>query len=110
MPSGPSDSSATSSAPQISNISDASRVVAGMRAGFRACYQRGLNRDGTLQGAVRLTIRIQASGVVETVTATSFGFPDAVVDCLLERAGKAVFDPPEGGSAVLQVPVTFVIQ
>jgi hypothetical protein len=36
------------------------------------------------------------------------GLPVAVVDCVLLRAGQAVFDPPEGGSAVIAVPVTFV--
>src|SRR4029453_1679392 len=35
-------------------ISDASRVVAGMRAGFRACYNRALQENPDAQGSIRL--------------------------------------------------------
>jgi hypothetical protein len=35
-------------------VSNAERVVAGMKAGFRACYNRGLAENPTIKGALRL--------------------------------------------------------
>jgi len=92
-------------------VSNAARVVAGMRAGFRACYQRGLNENPDAQGNIRLTIRVGAGGEVTNVTATPSGnLPPSVVACVQSRAKAAQFDAPEGGSAAIVVPVTFVKQ
>lgn len=92
-------------------ISDASRVVAGMRAGFRACYQRGLNENPDAQGSIRLSIRVGPGGEVQGVSASSSGnLPASVLSCVQARASAAQFSPPEGGSAVVNVPVTFVKQ
>lgn len=92
-------------------VSNASRVVAGMRAGFRACYQRGLNENPDAEGAIRLTIRVGPGGEVSAVTAVPSGnLPGSVVGCVKARARAAQFDPPEGGSAAVVVPVTFVKQ
>lgn len=93
------------------NISNAAKVVAAMRAAFRACYQRGLDQNPDAQGSIRLAIRVGPGGEVSNVTATPSGnLPPGVVDCVTARARRAQFDPPEGGSAVVQVPVTFVKQ
>lgn len=92
-------------------VSNAARVVAGMRAGFRACYQRGLNENPDAQGNIRLTIQVGPGGEVRGVTATPSGtLPASVVACVQARAKAAQFDPPEGGAAAIQVPVTFVKQ
>jgi len=92
-------------------VSNASRVVAGMRAGFRACYQRGLAENPDAAGSIRLTIRVGAGGEVAGVQASQSGsLPASVVSCVQARAQAAQFDAPEGGSAVIQVPVTFVKQ
>jgi hypothetical protein len=92
-------------------VSNASRVVAGMRAGFRACYQRGLAENPDAAGSIRLTIRVGAGGEVAGVTASQSGsLPASVVSCVQARAQAAQFDAPEGGSAVIAVPVTFVKQ
>jgi hypothetical protein len=92
-------------------VSNASRVVAGMRAGFRACYQRGLSENPDAAGSIRLTIRVGAGGEVAGVSASPSGsLPASVVSCVQARAQAAQFDAPEGGSAVIQVPVTFVKQ
>jgi hypothetical protein len=93
------------------SVSNAARVVAGMRAGFRACYQRGLNENPDAQGSIHLTIRVGAGGEVTAVSATPSGnLPASVVSCVQARAKAAQFDPPEGGAAAIQVPVTFVKQ
>lgn len=92
-------------------VSNASRVVAGMRAGFRACYNRGLSENPDAQGSIRLTIRVGPGGEVQGVTASPSGnLPGSVVSCVQSRASAAAFDPPEGGSAVIVVPVSFVKQ
>jgi hypothetical protein len=93
------------------SVSNAARVVAGMRAAFRQCYQRGLDQNPDAQGSIRLTIRVGAGGEVSGVTATPTGnLPPSVVSCVQARAKAAQFDAPEGGSAAIVVPVTFVKQ
>jgi hypothetical protein len=92
-------------------VSNAARVVAGMRAGFRNCYQRGLAENPDASGSIRLTIRVGAGGEVAGVSPSPSGsLPASVISCVVARAQAAQFDPPEGGSAVIAVPVTFVKQ
>ncbi|MBM4361722.1 MAG: AgmX/PglI C-terminal domain-containing protein, partial [Deltaproteobacteria bacterium] len=92
-------------------VSNAARVVAGMRAGFRNCYNRALAQNPDVEGRISLAIRVGPGGEVQSVNATaSGGLPDGVVSCVKARAQAAQFDPPQGGSAVVQVPVTFVKQ
>ncbi|MEI9951161.1 MAG: AgmX/PglI C-terminal domain-containing protein [Pseudomonadota bacterium] len=91
-------------------VGNASRVVAGMRAGFRACYQRGLAENPDAAGNITLTIRVGAGGEVTGVSGSSGSLPASVVACVKARAQAAQFDAPEGGSAVISVPVTFVKQ
>jgi len=93
------------------NVSNAARVVAGMRAGFRACYQRGLAENPDAAGSIRLTIRVGPGGEVAGVSPSPSGnLPASVISCVVSRAQSAQFDQPEGGSAVIAVPVTFVKQ
>jgi Ca-activated chloride channel family protein len=93
-------------------VSNAARGVAGMRAGFRACYQRGLNENPDIQGSLRLTILVGSGGAVTNVTpnGTSGNLPASVVGCVVARARTAQFDPPEGGTATIAVPITFASQ
>lgn len=92
-------------------VSNATRVVAGMRAGFRNCYNRGLAENPDAQGSIRLTIRVGPGGEVQGVTAVPSGnLSPTVVSCVQARAQAAQFDAPEGGAAVISVPVTFVKQ
>jgi hypothetical protein len=96
---------------QGGTVTNASRVIAGMRAGFRACYQRGLDQNPDAEGSIRLTIRVGPGGEVQGVNAVPTGnLPASVVACVKGRASLGVFDPPEGGSAAVIVPVTFVKQ
>lgn len=91
-------------------VANASRVVAGMRAGFRNCFNRELSSNPDAQGTIRLTIRVGPGGEVQNVTAAPSGNLGSAVECVKARAKSATFDPPEGGSAVVVVPVTFVKQ
>jgi hypothetical protein len=92
-------------------VSNAARVVAGMRAGFRNCYNRALAQNPDVEGRIALSIRVGPGGEVQGVSAAPSGnLPDSVVSCVKARAQAAQFDPPQGGLAVIQVPVTFVKQ
>lgn len=91
-------------------VSNAARVVAAMRAGFRTCYQRALTETPNTQGSVKLHLKVGPGGEVLVVQALALSLPKSCVDCVMERAVGSQFDPPEGGSAVIAVPVTFVKQ
>lgn len=92
-------------------VSNAVAVVAGLRGSFRACYQRGLDVNPDASGSIRLTIQVGPNGEVSAVSASPSGnLPPAVVSCVQARAQAAQFAAPEGGSAVIHVPVTFVKQ
>lgn len=95
-----------------SSVTDAARVVAQMRAGFRACYRRGQDENPDIEGKISLSIKVGPTGQVSSVSATKTGnLPASVVDCVKARANSATFAPPQGGGvAVVQVPVTFVKQ
>lgn len=89
-------------------VTNVTQVVGGMRQGFRACYDAELARQPWFEGSVKLTIEVGETGQVTAVTARFLGLPVAVVDCVLRHAAAASFEPPEGGKAVISLPVTFV--
>src|SRR5215468_10587328 len=92
-------------------VSNAERVVAGMKAGFRACYNRGLASNPDLQGSVKITAKIGPNGeVVSATPAGGAGLGDEVVSCLVRRVQAANFNPPEGGGASIVIPITFALQ
>jgi hypothetical protein len=57
---------------------------------------------------VRITIAVGADGRVTESRGTGYGVPIEMVDCILTRAASTQFAAPEGGKAVIAVPVTFV--
>jgi hypothetical protein len=91
-------------------VANASRVVAGMRAGFRNCFNRELAQNPDAQGKIDLSIKVGPGGEVQSVSAAASGNLGSAVECVKARARGAQFDPPAGGSAVIKVPVTFVKQ
>jgi hypothetical protein len=92
-------------------VSNAERVVAGMKAGFRACYNRGLASNPDLQGSVKITAKIGPNGEVVSATPSGgAGLGDEVVQCLVRRVQSANFNPPEGGGASIVIPITFALQ
>jgi len=91
-------------------VANASRVVAGMRAGFRNCFNRELAQNPDAQGRIDLSIKVGPGGEVQSVSAAASGNLGSAVECVKARARSAQFDPPAGGSAVVKVPVTFVKQ
>jgi hypothetical protein len=93
------------------NVSNAQSVVAGMSAGFRRCYNRGLQTDPTMKGSVRITAKIGPNGEVLSASPSgSGGLSGEVVSCVVARVQSAQFSPPEGGGATVVIPVSFVAQ
>lgn len=89
-------------------VSNASSVVAGMAAGFRRCYRRGLAEDPTMKGSLKLTLAVGPDGEVLGGSVSPSGtLGNTVSACVQARGSSAHFSPPEGGRAVIVVPVSF---
>jgi hypothetical protein len=92
-------------------VLDAERVVAQLRARFRACYNHGLASNPSLQGSVKITAKIGSNGEVVSATPSGGeGLGDEVVSCLVSRIMGASFRPPESGGASIVIPITFALQ
>ena len=107
---GANTGSAKSASVDAGAVSNASQVVAGMRVPFRACYQAALRRARTTAGGVRLLVRVGCDGSVVSVNAVAHDLSEQFVACMMDAIRHAQFNPPEGGSATIAVPVTFVQQ
>lgn len=92
-------------------VSNASSVVAGMAAGFRRCYNRGLLENPNMKGSLRITTKIGPNGEVLSATpSTGSGLSQSVVSCLSARVASATFAKPNGGGATLIIPVSLLPQ
>ena len=92
-------------------VANAERVIAGLRPGFRACYNQGLQQDPGMAGSVTITVKIGPNGEVSTADAASnAGLSDSVVKCIARKLKNAQFDPPGGSGSTINVPVKFVQQ
>ncbi len=92
------------------SVANASSVVAGMAAGFRRCYNKGLGEDPNMKGSVRITAKIGPNGDVLSATPSGSGLSGTVMGCVAARVSSAQFAPPDGGGATVVIPVTFVSQ
>ncbi len=92
-------------------ISDADRVIAGLRARFRSCYQTGLNSDPSMSGKVLISAKVGPNGEVSSAdVASNTGLSPTVAQCIAGVVKRATFSAPGGGGSTLQIPVTFVQQ
>lgn len=90
-------------------VSGADRVIAGLRPGFKSCYNKGLANDPSMAGKIVIAIKVQPNGDVESVSkAGGSGLSADVEQCIMNKAKHASFDA--GPGATIQVPVTFVQQ
>lgn len=92
-------------------ISDADRVIAGLRGRFRNCYQQGLNSDPSMSGKVVISARVGPNGEVQSAdVASNSGLSPTVASCIAGVVKRATFSAPGGGGSTLNIPVTFVQQ
>ena len=91
-------------------VANASSVVARMKGRFRNCYNAGLKSDPEMAGSATLTARIGPSGEVTSVGGGASGGLSKIVPCLKSVVRGGGFAAPEGGSAMISIPITFVKQ
>lgn len=90
-------------------VQNAERTIAGLRPGFRRCYNTGLATDPTMSGKIVLAVKLDPNGdVVRIDKVDGSGLSSAVESCITARAKQATFDAPGGSGATIQIPVTFV--
>lgn len=92
-------------------VSDADRVIAGLRGRFRNCYQQGLNTNPSMSGKVLISAKVAPNGEVSSADVVqNTGLSAEVAQCISKVVKRAQFSPPGGGGSTLQIPVTFVQQ
>ena len=94
---------------------DSKLVVAEVRkrlGAIKACYERELRRNPTLQGKVTVQFTIEQSGTVSKASAQENTTKDqAVAACVVDAVKRFRFNPgPEGGSVVFAYPFVFAPQ
>lgn len=88
-------------------VANASVVVAGMAAGFRRCYKKGLTENPKMKGTLRITANLGPSGEVLSATPSGGeGLSAWVVSCLAGRVAAATFAAPSTGSATVVIPIS----
>lgn len=109
---GPRPVGNVSAPPKVTgDVPNAGAVVAGLRAGFRRCYELGLIKDPSMSGGVRITAQIGPNGDVVSVGFSPTGtISPAVASCVAARVRAAQFDAPASGIAVVAIPVTLTPQ
>jgi hypothetical protein len=90
------------------SVANAGAVVAGMAAGFRRCYNKGLQENPDMKGTVRITAKIGPNGEVLGASPSGGGnLSGTVISCVAARVSSAQFAAPEGGGATIVIPVSF---
>lgn len=87
----------------------AERSIAALRPRFRACYQKGLQRDAKMEGKVVVGILVASDGsVTQAEEKSNTGLSREVCACITAVLKSAEFNAPGPGHAsVMQVPVAF---
>ena len=104
----PNSRSCLISATAEGNMPDVESVVGGLRAHFRACYEKALVKNPDSQGALRVTARVALDGQVLSSRGVGIGLGSDTYECITRAVLAAHFAPPRGGSTVVAIPVTLV--
>jgi hypothetical protein len=84
------------------------RIVRQNFGGFRACYERGLRGNPSLQGRVAVKFVIDRGGGVAVAADGGSDFPDrGVVQCVVSGFSQLSFPEPEGGRVTVVYPIVF---
>jgi hypothetical protein len=82
-------------------------VVASLRPRLRSCFSSLLERREQAEGSIRFALSLGCAGEVQTISAKTEGVDEPTIECLFAVVAPAMFDPPAGGHATIQVPVVF---
>jgi hypothetical protein len=89
----------------VADVSDAVRVVAALRPGFRRCYARALDADAAMIGGFTVEAKLGPKGdVVGVIVKGTKGIPSELATCLTAVFQRARFAAPQGSAATLMVP------
>lgn len=86
---------------------DPNFVVASLRPRLRSCFSSLLERSEQAEGSIRFALSLGCAGEVQTISAKAEGVDEPTIECLFAVVAPAMFDPPAGGHATIQVPVVF---
>lgn len=90
------------------DVGGVKRVFDSRHSELQACYERALKADQSLSGAVTLTIRIGPGGLPTLTRAQSSQLRSrAALDCMEVASKKWRFPEPEGGTVLINKPLTF---
>ncbi len=89
------------------HIINVNQVVDALRPYFKTCYQRALSQYGRFGAWVILNATVASDGRVSAVSGSVESVPVSMMACLKGVMVQARFAPPVGGSAVVEVPLTF---
>lgn len=100
------------STPIPGSVDNAAQVVAGLREPFRDCYKTSLGHEPSGIFHYSVTIQVDSNGAVSSVSTTlkddSSREDPLLTNCVKGVARSAQFTAPNGGSAVINLPLTFV--
>jgi len=89
-------------------VGNADSVVAKGRAGFRACYNRGLASDLEQRGSLRIEATLnQLGGVTDAKVDRAGRLSQEVADCVLRRVSTMTFAKPEGDGVRVVISLSF---
>lgn len=91
--------------PRDGTIADVQSLAPAFQAGFRRCYDKGLQEDPGMKGSFRLTVRVGPNGGVLSVSSENAKLSATVVLCAAARVSATHFPPPVGGSATVVIAV-----
>jgi hypothetical protein len=92
-------------------ITDAARVLAGLRPRIRKCHQQALETEPKMSGKLTIMVKVAPNGDVASAEAvSSTGVSPAVVQCSTDALKRPQFTAPGGNGSTMTVPVVFAIQ
>ncbi len=87
------------------------RIVRNNSGRFRACYQRGLNANPSLQGRVSVRFTIDKAGAVSSASDGGSTLGDAsTISCVVHSFTNMSFPQPENGAVNVVFPLVFTTQ
>jgi hypothetical protein len=89
------------------DASAAMQVVRGYNRQIRNCYERQLKTNHTLQGNMRVMVRVGSNGHVTGTRVNGSLRSPPVFACVRNLANNWQFPNPTGGCAVVSVPFNF---
>jgi hypothetical protein len=82
-------------------------AVSNAMGGIKACYERALRRDPTLQGRVTISFTIGATGRVTRAVPSNDTIGSAVSGCVADRFRLISVSPPRNGTVTFSYPFIF---